>query len=237
MPALNRARAHPALMVTARPSAPVRQDVGAGKERSYRSLANSKGILCPPGRFASEEIDRCRSCSPGLRVLRSPVFRRLRHDERAAQGDRRACATGQLRASINDGNPVLAQRDPATASRGASPRTLRASSATSGAFRSSSSPSTPPARCSTDGELGRGTSPFLAIDPARAAGSTSPPRTSSSRAATSCRSSSPLRAIGDVDREGCGSRSATERYDLYLAHAKRAQLVRARPGRPRSSCS
>jgi len=140
---------------------------------------------------------------------------------------RELAPTGKLRAAINFGNPVLAQKDPATGeARGVSvdlarelgrrldvPVELVTFDAAGKVFD---------ARGAWDVA-------FLAIEPARAAeiAFTAPYVVIEGTYLVPV--GSPLRAIEDVDREGVriavGNKSA---YDLYLTRTlKRAQIVRA----------
>ena len=110
--------------------------------------------------------------------------------------------TGRLRAAINFGNPVLAQKDPATGE---------------------------PCGISVDLARGAWDVAFLAIEPARAAqiAFTAPYVVIEGTYLVPV--GSPLRTIADVDRDGVriavGNKSA---YDLFLSRTlKHAQLVRA----------
>ena len=140
--------------------------------------------------------------------------------------------TGKLRAAINYGNPVLAQRDPATGQ----PRGISADLA-----RELGSRLGVPVEFSTFDAAGKvfdalGSGAwdvaFLAVDPARAAGIDFTAPYVIIEGGYLVPVSSPLRAIGDVDREGVRIAVANKSaYDLYLSRTlKRAQLVRAPTG-------
>lgn len=137
--------------------------------------------------------------------------------------------TGKLRAAINFGNSVLAQKDPATGeARGVSvdlarelarrldmPIELVTYDAAGRVFDALKS--------------GAWDIAFLAIDPARAEEITFTAPYVLIEGAYMVRADSPLKTNDDVDREGVrvvvGAKSA---YDLYLSRAlKRAQIVRA----------
>ena len=137
-------------------------------------------------------------------------------------------ATGTLRAAINFGNPVLAQKDPATSEpRGVSvdlarelgrrlgvPVELVLFDAAGKVFDALQTRSWDVA--------------FLAIDPARATGIAFTAPYVVIEATYLVHADSPLRAIDEVDRDGVrvavGNKSA---YDLYLSRTlKHAQLVR-----------
>lgn len=137
-------------------------------------------------------------------------------------------STGKLRAAINFGNPVLAQRDPATgAPRGISvdlarelakrldvPVELVLFDAAGKVFEAAKTNSWDIA--------------FLAVDPARATEITFTAPYVIIEGTYLVRADSPLRTIDDVDRAGVrvavGDKSA---YDLYLTRTlKRAQLLR-----------
>lgn len=136
---------------------------------------------------------------------------------------------GKLRAAINFGNPVLAQKDPATGEpRGVSVDLARELGKRLGV---------PVELVTFDAAgkvfdaLGAGAwdVAFLAIDPARSAGIDFTPPYVLIEGTYAVPSSSPLRTVEDVDREGVrvavGRGSA---YDLHLTRAmKRAKLVRA----------
>ena len=136
--------------------------------------------------------------------------------------------TGKLRAAINFGNPVLAQKDPATGEpRGVSVDLARELGRRLGV----------PIELVTFDAAGKVFEAlkkdawdiaFLAIDPARAAEITFTAPYVVIEATYLVPADSPLRTIEDVDRDGVrvavGSKSA---YDLYLTRTlKRAQLVR-----------
>jgi len=136
--------------------------------------------------------------------------------------------TGKLRAAINFGNPVLAQKDPATGEpRGVSVDLARELGRRLGV----------PIELVTFDAAGKVFEAlkkdawdiaFLAIDPARAAEITFTAPYVVIEATYLVPADSPLRTIEDVDRDGVrvavGNKSA---YDLYLTRTlKRAQLVR-----------
>jgi polar amino acid transport system substrate-binding protein len=136
--------------------------------------------------------------------------------------------TGKLRAAINFGNPVLAQKDPATGEpRGVSVDLARELGRRLGV----------PVELVTFDAAGKvfdalkkGTwdIAFLAIDPARAAEIAFTAPYVVIEGTFLVPADSPLRTIEDVDRDGVrvavGNKSA---YDLYLTRTlKRAQLVR-----------
>jgi polar amino acid transport system substrate-binding protein len=137
--------------------------------------------------------------------------------------------TGKLRAAINYGNPVLAQRDPATGQ----PRGISADLA-----RELGSRLGVPVEFSTFDAAGKvfdalGSGAwdvaFLAIEPVRSAQIDFTAPYVIIEGVYMVPVSSPLRSVGEVDREGVriavGNKSA---YDLYLSRTlKRAQLVRA----------
>ena len=136
--------------------------------------------------------------------------------------------TGKLRAAINFGNPVLAQKDPATGEpRGVSVDMARELGRRLGV----------PVELVTFDAAGKVFAAlktggwdiaFLAIDPARATEIAFTAPYVVIEATYMVPKDSPLRTIEDVDRDGVrvavGNRSA---YDLYLTRTlKRAQLVR-----------
>jgi len=136
--------------------------------------------------------------------------------------------TGKLRAAINFGNPVLAQKDPATGEpRGVSVDLARELGRRLGV----------PVELVTFAAAGKVFDAlqkgawdiaFLAIDPARAAEIAFTAPYVVIEATYVVPADSPLRTIEDVDRDGVrvavGNKSA---YDLYLTRTlKRAQLVR-----------
>ena len=135
---------------------------------------------------------------------------------------------GKLRAAINFGNPVLAQKDPATGE----PRGVSVDLARELARRLG----VPVELVTFDAagkvfealKTGAWDIAFLAIDPARAAEITFTAPYVVIEATYLVPADSPLRTIEDVDRDGVrvavGNKSA---YDLYLTRTlKRAQLVR-----------
>jgi len=136
--------------------------------------------------------------------------------------------TGKLRAAINFGNPVLAQKDPATGEpRGVSVDLARELGRRLGV----------PVELVTFDAAGKVFAAlktgawdiaFLAIDPARATEIAFTAPYVVIEATYLVPADSPLRTIEDVDRDGVrvavGNKSA---YDLYLTRTlKRAQLVR-----------
>lgn len=136
--------------------------------------------------------------------------------------------TGKLRAAINFGNPVLAQKDPA----GGEPRGVSVDLARELGRRLS----VPVELVTYDAagkvfealKTGAWDIAFLAIDPARAAEITFTAPYVVIKATYLVPADSPLRTIQDVDREGVriavGNKSA---YDLFLTRTlKRAQLIR-----------
>jgi polar amino acid transport system substrate-binding protein len=145
------------------------------------------------------------------------------------QAVRDLAPSGKLRAAINFGNPVLAQKDPASGeARGVSvdlarelgrrlrvPVELVTFDAAGKVFDALKS--------------GAWDIAFLAIDPARAAEISFSAPYVVIEGTYAVPQASPLRTIEDVDREGVrvavGNKSA---YDLYLTRTlKRAQIVRA----------
>jgi polar amino acid transport system substrate-binding protein len=136
--------------------------------------------------------------------------------------------TGKLRAAINFGNPVLAQKDPATGEpRGVSVDLARELGRRLGV---------PVVLVTFDAagkvfaalKTGAWDIAFLAIDPARAAEIAFTAPYVVIEGTYMVPADSPLRTIEDVDRDGVrvavGNKSA---YDLYLTRTlKRAQLVR-----------
>jgi polar amino acid transport system substrate-binding protein len=137
--------------------------------------------------------------------------------------------TGRLRAAINFGNPVLAQRDPATGE----PRGVSVDLARELGRRLAVPidliPYDAAGKVVDAVKTGAWDVAFLAVDPDRAAeiDFTAPYLVIEATYAVPV--DSPLRAIEDVDREGVriavGAKSA---YDLYLTRAlKHARLVRA----------
>ena len=137
--------------------------------------------------------------------------------------------TGKLRAAINFGNPVLAQKDQATGE----PRGVSVDLARELGRRLA----LPVELITYDAagkvfdalKTGAWDIAFLAIDPARATEISFTAPYVVIEGTYLVPADSPLRTIGDVDREGVrvavGNKSA---YDLYLTRTlKRAQLVRA----------
>jgi polar amino acid transport system substrate-binding protein len=142
---------------------------------------------------------------------------------------RELAPTGKVRAAINYGNPVLAQRDPATGE----PRGISADLAREIGKRLGVPVEfvTFDAAGKVFDALGSGAwdVAFLAIEPARSAQIDFTAPYVIIEGVYVVPVSSPLRSVGDVDREGVriavGNKSA---YDLYLSRTlKRAQLVRA----------
>jgi polar amino acid transport system substrate-binding protein len=145
-----------------------------------------------------------------------------------AQARAELASTGTLRAAINFGNPVLAQKDPATGEpRGISVDLARELGRRLGV---------PVELVLFDAagkvfdalQASRWDVAFLAIDPARATEIAFSAPYVIIEATYLVRVDSPLRAIEDVDHDGVrvavGNKSA---YDLYLSRAlKHAQLVR-----------
>lgn len=145
------------------------------------------------------------------------------------QAVRDLAPNGTLRAAINFGNPVLAQKDPATgAPRGISVDLARELGRRLGV----------PVELVTYDAAGKVFDAlksgawdiaFIAIDPARAAEISFSAPYVVIEGTYAVPQASPLRKIEDVDREGVrvavGNKSA---YDLYLTrNLKRAQIVRA----------
>jgi polar amino acid transport system substrate-binding protein len=137
--------------------------------------------------------------------------------------------TGTLRAAINFGNPVLAQKDPATGE----PRGVSVDLARELGRRLN----VPVELVTYDAagkvfdalKTGAWDIAFLAIDPARASEISFTAPYVIIEGTYMVPADSPLRTIGDVDRDGVrvavGNKSA---YDLYLTRTlKRAQIVRA----------
>jgi polar amino acid transport system substrate-binding protein len=145
-----------------------------------------------------------------------------------ADAVRQLAPTGKLRAAINFGNPVLVNKDPASGE----PRGVTVHLARELARR----PDVPVELVTFDAAgkvfdaLGAGAwdVAFLAIEPARAAQIDFTAPYVVIEGTYLVRVNSPLRAIGDFDREGVriavGNKSA---YDLYLTRMlERATLVR-----------
>ena len=142
---------------------------------------------------------------------------------------RELAPTGKVRAAINYGNPVLAQRDPATGE----PRGISADLAREIGKRLGVPVEfvTFDAAGKVFDALGSGAwdVAFLAIEPARSVQIDFTAPYVIIEGVYVVPVNSPLRSVGDVDREGVriavGNKSA---YDLYLTRTlKRAQLVRA----------
>jgi polar amino acid transport system substrate-binding protein len=142
---------------------------------------------------------------------------------------RELAPTGKLRAAINYGNPVLAQRDPATGQ----PRGISADLARELGKRLGVPVEfvTFDAAGKVFDAMGSGAwdVAFLAIEPVRSAQIDFTAPYVIIEGVYVVPANSPLRSVGDVDREGVriavGNKSA---YDLYLSRTlKRAQLVRA----------
>ena len=142
---------------------------------------------------------------------------------------RELAPTGKLRAAINYGNPVLAQRDPATGQ----PRGISADLARELGQRLGVPVEfvTFDAAGKVFDAMGSGAwdVAFLAIEPVRSAQIDFTAPYVIIEGVYVVPVNSPLRSVGDVDREGVriavGNKSA---YDLYLSRTlKRAQLVRA----------
>ena len=135
---------------------------------------------------------------------------------------------GMLRAAINFGNPVLAQRDPATGEpRGVSVDLARELGRRLN-VRVDLVPFDAAGKVFDALKTGAWDVAFLAIDPARAAEIAFTAPYVVIEGTYLVRVESPLRTIEDVDRDGVrvavGNKSA---YDLYLTRTlKRAQLVR-----------
>ncbi|MFH5924803.1 ABC transporter substrate-binding protein [Roseomonas xinghualingensis] len=137
--------------------------------------------------------------------------------------------SGTLRAAINFGNPVLAQRDPMTgAPRGVSAELAAELGRRLGVpveFVTYDSAG----RVTDAGKQGAWDVAFLAIDPVRAAGILFTAPYVIIEGTYMVRADSPLRSIEEVDRQGhrisVGRGSA---YDLYLTRAlKNAEIIRA----------
>ena len=142
---------------------------------------------------------------------------------------RELAPTGKLRAAINYGNPVLAQRDPATGQ----PSGISADLARELGKRMG----VPVEFITFDaaGEVfdamasGAWDVAFLAIEPARSAQIDFTAPYVIIEGVYVVPVNSPLRSVGDVDRDGVRiAVSNKSAYDLYLSRTlKRAQLVRA----------
>ncbi len=147
-----------------------------------------------------------------------------------ADAIRELAPTGKLRAAINFGNPVLAQRDPATGE----PRGVTAALARELARRLGVPiefvPYDAAGQVSAAARSGVWDIAFLAIDPARAVDIAFTPPYVLIEGTYLVRDDSPLRAIDEFDREGVriavGDGSA---YHLYLKRTlKKATLVAVR---------
>jgi polar amino acid transport system substrate-binding protein len=147
-----------------------------------------------------------------------------------ADAVRQLAPTGKLRAAINFGNPVLAQRDPATGEpRGVTPALARELARRLG-VPVEFVPYDAAGRVTAAARSGVWDVAFLAIDPARAADIAFTPPYVLIEGTYLVRNDSPLRAIDEFDREGVriavGDGSA---YHLYLKRTlKKATLVPAR---------
>lgn len=136
--------------------------------------------------------------------------------------------TGKLRAAINYGNPVLAQRDEGSGElRGVSVDLARELARRLG-VEVALVPFDAAGKVTDAARTGAWDIAFLAVDPVRAADIAFTSPYVIIEGTYMVRQDSPLRAIDDVDREGVriavGRGSA---YDLYLTRAiKRAALVR-----------
>ena len=124
--------------------------------------------------------------------------------------------TGKLRAAINLGNMVLAQKDPATGRPKGVTADLARELGRRLLFRSSSCRSMRPARCS------RRSSPATSMSCSSRSSRCAPTRstsrhpTSSSRASTWCRRIRSSRRVDEVDRAGVRiGVSKNSAYDLY----------------------
>jgi len=143
--------------------------------------------------------------------------------------------TGTLRAAINFGNPVLAQRDPVSGE----PRGVSVDLARELSWRLNVPveliPYDAAGKVTAAATSGAWDVAFVAIDPARAADIDFTAPYVIIEGTYLVPASSPLRTIEEVDREGVRvAVSNKSAYDLYLARVlKRAQLVRA-PSPPAS---
>ena len=142
---------------------------------------------------------------------------------------RQLAPTGRLRAAINFGNPVLAQKDPATGeARGVSVDLARELGRRL-SLPVDLVPFDAAGKVVEAIKTGAWEVAFLAVDPERAADIAFTAPYVVIEGTYAVPASSPLRAIVDVDRDGVriavGAKSA---YDLYLArNLKHARLVRA----------
>ena len=143
--------------------------------------------------------------------------------------------TGTLRAAINFGNPVLAQRDPVSGE----PRGVSVDLARELSWRLNVPveliPYDAAGKVTAAATSGAWDVAFVAIDPARATEIDFTAPYVIIEGTYLVPASSPLRTIEEVDREGVRvAVSNKSAYDLYLARVlKRAQLVRA-PSPPAS---
>jgi len=182
----------------------------------------------PRTRYHDQDTRYARS-----RVLLSPVSRHRCHGtKRSPNVVKELAPNGKLRAAINFGNIVLAQKDPA----GGEPRGVSAELARELAKRLN----VPIEYVTFDAagkvfdalKTGAWDVAFLAIDPVRSEGIEFTGPYVVIEGAYLVPSNSPLQTNEDVDRDGV--RVAVARgsaYDLYLTRAlKRAQLVREQSG-------
>ena len=146
-----------------------------------------------------------------------------------AQAIRELAPTGALRAAINFGNAVLARKDPATGEPKGVSAALARELATRLGLPVRFVPYDAAGKVTAAARTGVWDVAFLAIDPLRAADIAFTPPYVLIEGTYLVRSDSPLRAIGDFDREGIriavGEGSA---YHLYLKG--RYFLNRRRPG-------
>jgi polar amino acid transport system substrate-binding protein len=159
----------------------------------------------------------------------APVIAACASSGPAPEAVRELAPTGKLRAAINFGNPVLAQKDPASGA----PRGVSVELANELARRLG----VPlemvlydaAGKVAAAAPTGAWDVAFLAIDPARASEIAFTAPYVLIEGTYLVRAESPLRSIEDVDRDGVrvsvGNKSA---YDLYLSRTlKRATIVRA----------
>jgi polar amino acid transport system substrate-binding protein len=142
---------------------------------------------------------------------------------------RELAPTGKLRAAINFGNPVLAQKDPATGqARGVSVDLAREVARRAG-VPLEIVPYDAAGKVFADARTGAWDIAFIALDPQRANDVDSTAPYVVIEGTYLVPHDSPLRAVEDVDRDGI--RVAVGRgsvYDLFLTRSlKHAQLVRA----------